>query len=108
MEVLDLYPLPVLVIDYILGSIMWTLLGRAVLDLFIPPESKMVIAVAFRTLTDPVIKIFRKITPSFLVPFLIPVYVAWWFYLVRFYLIPLIFIGRFGMLSFSLERFLFG
>ena len=82
---------------------MWTLLGRAILDLFIAPDSRMVIGKVFRQITDPVIRVFAKITPSFLIKPLVPIYVAWWFYFIRFYVIPFIFIGEFGLLSFPLE-----
>ena len=104
MDLLQIYPIPVLLLDYLLGIVMWTLIGRAVLDLFISPQNDMVIARVFRQTTDPVIKIFKKITPSFLVPILIPIYVAWWFYMLRFYILPLIFFNQFGMLSFPLEN----
>ena len=98
-----IFPLPILVLDYLLGMVMWTLLGRFVLDLFIAAESEMVIARVFRQLTDPVISLFSKITPSFLLPVFVPVYVAWWFYMVRFYVLPFIFFGTFGVLSLPLE-----
>ncbi len=103
MDLTQIYPLSVLVIDYLFGAMMWTLLGRAALDLFVPPHSEMVIAKVFRQITDPVIRLFRKITPSFLIPVFIPVYVAWWFYMIRFYLLPFMFFGELGMLSFPLE-----
>ena len=103
MDLTQIYPIPVLVLDYVLGVIMWTLLGRATLDLFIAPTSEMVIARVFRQVTQPVIRLFHKITPSFLIPVLVPVYVAWWFYILRFYVLPFIFFGEFGMLSFPLE-----
>jgi uncharacterized protein YggT (Ycf19 family) len=104
MELLEIYPIPVLIIDYILGVIMWTLLGRFVLDLFIAPDNDMVIARVFRQITNPVIRFFKRITPAFLVPILVPVYVAWWFYMIRFYVLPLIFFNQFGTLSFPLEN----
>ncbi len=103
MTALEIYPLPVLIIDYVFGMIMWTLIGRAVLDLFIASDSNMVIAKVFRQITNPVIRLFNRITPAFLAPVLIPIYVAWWFYMVRFYIIPLIFVGELGLLSFPLE-----
>ena len=99
----SVFPLPILILDYLLGVIMWTLIGRAVLDLFISSQSDMVIAKTFRQLTDPLIRLFQRITPSFLLSVFIPVYVAWWFYMVRFYVLPLIFFGEFGVLSFPLE-----
>ncbi len=96
-------PLYILIVDYILGVIMWTLIGRAVLDMFLSPESPMVIAKVFRQVTNPFIRFFDRATPSFLVPSFKPLYVAWFFFMVRFYVIPFIFIGEMGLLSFSLE-----
>lgn len=101
----QIYPVSILVTDYVLGMIMWTLLARGVLDIFIATESEMVMAKVFRQVTNPVIGVFKKITPSFLRAFFIPVYVAWWFYMVRFYVIPYFYFGEVGMLSFPLESY---
>jgi hypothetical protein len=58
----------------------------------------------FVRVTDPVLKAFRIITPSFLIPIFVPLYVAWFFYMTRFYLIPgLLGYSVMGMLSFPLE-----
>ena len=54
--------------------------------------------------TDPLIKLFRFITPSFIIKPLVPLYVAWFFYMFRFYLMPyLMGYSVMGMLSFPLE-----
>ena len=54
--------------------------------------------------TNPVLRIFRFITPSFIIGPLVPLYVAWFFYMVRFYLMPyLLGYSVMGMLSFPLE-----
>lgn len=98
-----LLPLPLLLLDYVLGAIMWTLIARAVLGLFIAEQSPMVIAKVFRQLTDPFLRLFHRITPPFLLPIFVPLYVAWWFYIIRFFVIPYIFFGEMGILSFPLE-----
>ena len=55
-------------------------------------------------MTNPVIKVFAIVTPSFLVQPLIPIYVAWFFFMVRFYVMPwLLGYSVMGMLSFPLE-----
>ena len=97
------YPLYLVALDYALGAVMWTLLARAVLDIFIPPQSAMVLARVFRQLTSPFLRLFAPLTPRFLAPVLVPVYIAWWFYLLRFFIIPFILFGEWGMLSFPLE-----
>ncbi len=54
--------------------------------------------------TNPLLKLFKPITPNFLLPLLIPIYVAWFFFLARFYLMPwLLGYSVMGMLSFPLE-----
>jgi hypothetical protein len=60
-------------------------------------------------MTDPFVKMFRFITPQFIVAPLIPIYVAWFFYMIRFYLMPWILgYSVMGMLSFPLESSLAG
>ena len=58
----------------------------------------------FVKMTDPFIRIFAFITPSFIINPLVPLYVAWFFYMFRFYLMPyLLGYSVMGMLSFPLE-----
>ena len=94
----------ILVIDYILGLIMWTLIGRSAMNLFQREDSEFFFMKIFVKLTNPIIKLFKFITPSFLIPIFIPLYVAWFFYLFRFYAMPyLLGYSVMGMLSFPLE-----
>ncbi len=97
-------PIWVLVLDYILGIIMWTLIGRSAMNIFQREDSNFFFMKAFVRLTNPIIKIFKFITPSFIIPLFIPLYVAWFFYMFRFYVMPYI-LGYdvMGMLSFPLE-----
>ena len=97
-------PIWVLVLDYILGIIMWTLIGRSAMNIFQREDSNFFFMKAFVKLTNPIIKLFRFITPSFIIPIFIPLYVAWFFYMFRFYLMPyLLGYSVMGMLSFPLE-----
>ena len=105
-------PLWAVVLDYVLGAIMWTLIGRVGMNLFLPINSDFFFMKMFVRLTDPFLKLFRPITPSFLIEPLVPLYVAWFFYMIRFYLMPwLLGYSVMGMLSFPLEsevaRFLY-
>ena len=97
-------PIWVLVLDYTLGIIMWTLIGRSAMNLFQREDSNFFFMKAFVKLTNPIIRLFRFITPSFMIPIFIPLYVAWFFYMFRFYAMPY-FLGYdvMGMLSFPLE-----
>ncbi len=98
------FPLSVLIIDYLLGLIMWTLIGRSAMNLFQPENSDFFFMKAFVRMTNPLLRLWRPITPPFLVPPLVPLYVAWFFFIFRFYLMPY-FMGYsvMGMLSFPLE-----
>ena len=97
-------PLWAVVIDYLLGVIMWTLIGRFGMRLFLPEESKFFFSRFFVQATNPLLRLFGPITPAFLVPPLVPLYVAWFFFMARFYLMPwLLGYSVMGMLSFPLE-----
>ena len=94
----------ILIFDYILGLIMWTLIGRAAMNFFQKEDSEFFFMKAFVKLTDPVIRLFKIITPSFLIKPMVPLYVAWFFYMFRFYAMPYILgYSVLGMLSFPLE-----
>ena len=94
----------VIVMDYILGLIMWTLIGRVAMNIFLPLHSDFFFMRVFVKYTDPIINLFGPVTPRFLVEPLIPLYVAWFFYLFRFYAMPyLLGYDVWGMLAFPLE-----
>ncbi len=97
-------PIWVLVLDYVLGIIMWTLIGRSAMNIFQREDSNFFFMKAFVKLTNPILKSFKFITPSFIIPLFVPLYVAWFFYMFRFYAMPYI-LGYdvMGMLSFPLE-----
>jgi len=97
-------PLWVVVVDYVLGTIMWTLIGRSAMNIFLPVDSSFFFMRFFVRSTDPLLRLFRPITPKFLIEPVVPLFVAWFFYMVRFYLTPwLLGYSVFGMLSFPLE-----
>ena len=99
----DFHPI-VIIIDYVLGVIMWTLIGRVAMNIFQRENSEFFFMKIFVKLTNPVIDLFKFITPAFIVRPLVPLYVAWFFFMVRFYLMPyLLGYSVMGMLSFPLE-----
>jgi uncharacterized protein YggT (Ycf19 family) len=101
---MSVWPLWILVIDYAMGVIMWTLIGRTAMNLFQPETSDFFFMKAFVRLTNPLLRLWRPLTPPFLLPLFIPLYVAWFFYMGRFYLMPwLLGYSVMGMLSFPLE-----
>ena len=98
------FPVWLLTLDYILGMVMWTLIGRFAMGIFLPEDSSFFFMRVFVKYTNPLIRVFRPITPGFLLQALVPLYVAWFFYMVRFYLMPwLMGYSVMGMLSFPLE-----
>ena len=98
------FPIWVLVLDYITGMIMWTLIGRSAMGIFLPENSSFFFMRIFVKTTNPFLRLFSFITPSFMHPLLVPLYVAWFFYMLRFYVMPwLLGYSVMGMLSFPLE-----
>ena len=103
-HIFSTFPLWVIVLDYVLGMVMWTLIGRAAMNIFLPEDSDFFFMKIFVKVTNPLLRLFAPITPSFLIPFMVPLYVAWFFYMTRFYLLPwLLGYSVMGMLSFPLE-----
>ena len=87
-----------------MGMVMWTLIGRFAMGIFLPEDSSFFFMKAFVKYTNPLIKLFAPITPEFLIKPLVPLYVAWSFYMIRFYIMPWILgYSVMGMLSFPLE-----
>lgn len=100
------FPIPLwaIVLDYVLGVIMWTLIGRSAMRIFLPENSTFFFMRFFVRSTDPLLRLFRPITPEFLIQPVVPLYVAWFFFMIRFYLMPwLLGYTVMGMLSFPLE-----
>ncbi len=98
------FPIWLIALDYIMGAIMWTLIGRAAMNVFLPIDSGFFFMRMFVKITEPFMKLFKPVTPSFLLDPMIPLYVAWFFYMFRFYLMPwLLGYSVMGMLSFPLE-----
>ena len=98
------FPIWVIVTDYVLGVVMWTLIGRSAMNIFLPESSRFFFMRFFVRSTNPLLRLFAPITPAFLVPPVVPLYVAWFFFMIRFYLMPwLLGYSVMGMLSFPLE-----
>lgn len=98
------FPPWALALDYLFGAVMWTLLGRAAMNIFLREESDFFFMRFFVRATNPLLRAFAPITPGFLARPLAPLYVAWFFYMFRFYLLPLMLgYSVFGVLSFPLE-----
>ena len=66
------FPIWVLVVDYALGLVMWTLIGRTAMNLFQSENSDFFFMKAFVRLTNPLLRLWKPITPQFLLPALVP------------------------------------
>lgn len=103
-QMIFIHPLWVIVVDYVLGVAMWTLIGRSAMNFFLREDSDFFFMRFFVRSTDPIIRFFKPVTPGFLIDPLVPLYVAWFFFMIRFYLMPwLLGYSVMGMLSFPLE-----
>ena len=92
-------PIAILILDYVMGLAMWTRIGR-----FVNEHSDFFFMKAFVRMTDPMMKAMKWATPNFLIEKMRPLYVAWFIYMIRFYIMPLILgYSLMGVLSFPLE-----
>ena len=103
-KIMNEFSLAVILLDYVLGAAMWTLIGRFGMSLFVSEHTDFFFMRAFVKFTDPMINVMAKLTPPFLIDRLKPLYVAWFLFMIRFYVMPLM-LGYdvMGMLSFPLE-----
>lgn len=98
------FPIWLLALDYVLGMVMWTLIGRFAMGIFLSEDSQFFFMRFLVRSTNPLLKFFAPVTPSFLVRPLVPLFIAWFFYIIRFYFLPwLLGYSVMGMLSFPLE-----
>ena len=100
----EVFPLWVIALDYASGVVMWTLIGRTAMGFFLPEDSSFFFMRFFVRSTNPLLRFFAPVTPGFLLSALVPLYVAWFFYMLRFYMMPwLLGYTVMGMLYFRLR-----
>ena len=96
------FPIWLIIIDYILALIMAILILKFVLNLFINEESTFSFYKFFTKITSPILNSTQRITPKFIVQPLIPLYLAWLFFMIRIYFLPLLlgysYIGTFAFI----------
>ena len=94
------FPIWLVVPDYFLAFLMIILLINFILNLFLSEGSNFVLYRFITKLANPIINFTNKITPSFVVQPLIPIYIAWLIFMIRIYLLPLClgysFMGKFA------------
>ena len=68
--------------NFVLAALMYTLLGRALLGLFVPPDSPNYIWRFFCRVTDPVVAVVALVTPKAAAPVVVWLFgVVWLFWL---------------------------
>ena len=99
------FPIWLTVFDYFLACLMIILLVNFIFNLFLSEVSNFVLYRFISKLTYPIINLTNKITPSFIVRPLIPMYIAWMIFMLRVYLLPL-FLGYsyVGKFAFTFEK----
>jgi len=99
------FPIWLVALDYFLACLMVILLKNFVLNLFFSEASNFVLYRFITKLANPITNITNKITPSFIVQPLIPIYLAWIILMIRIYLLPL-FLGYsyMGKFAFVFEK----
>ena len=99
------FPIWLIVFDYFLACLMIILLINFIFNLFLSEVSNFVLYRFIIKLSHPIINLTNKITPSFIVRPLIPMYIAWMIFMLRVYLLPL-FLGYsyVGKFAFTFEK----
>ena len=77
--------------NFLLAVEMYTFLGRAVLGLFVDPDSQNYIWRGFRALTDPALKVIAPVTPKAAAPVVMWMFGFVWMFWLRVLLLLLFF-----------------
>jgi uncharacterized protein YggT (Ycf19 family) len=73
----------ILAVDYLFSALIWTMAGRFLLGLFVPPDWPNYIWRFFRRVTDPMLAVVQRITPGFMVEAFLPLVAIWWLFVAR-------------------------
>ena len=99
------FPIWLVTIDYLLALIMVILILKFVLNLFINEGSNLSFFKFFTKITSPILNFTSRINPNFIVQPLVPLYIAWIFFMIRIYLLPLILgYSYLGVFAFIFEK----
>ena len=60
----DPFPIWAIVVDYVLGMVMWTLIGRFGMNIFLPENSNFFFMKFFVRVTNPLLKAFFDLLPQ--------------------------------------------
>ena len=100
-----IFPIWLIATDYLFGFLMSIFIIKFVLNILLPEESTFFILNLFKKITEPIIKFSNKLIPYFIVKPIIPLYLAWFIFMIRIYILPLL-IGHssIGQFSFVFEK----
>ena len=99
------FPIWLVTFDYFLACLMVILLINFILNLFLSEASNFILYRFITKLANPIINITNKITPSFIVQPLIPIYIAWLIFMIRIYILPLLLgYSYMGKFAFAFEK----
>jgi uncharacterized protein YggT (Ycf19 family) len=73
--------------NYLLAAVMYSFLGRFILSIFMPPDSKNYIFRAFVRITDPLLIPVRYITPAIVPHMIVLLFAMLWTLVLRFVLL---------------------
>jgi hypothetical protein len=77
-------------IDLPLGLIMWAAIIRFAVTIFLKEDSKFALLRLTKGMTSSLLKLLAYITPSWIIDRIAPLYLAFWLFVIRYYLMPLI------------------
>lgn len=69
--------------NFILAALVYTLIGRLILGIFVPPDWDNYIWRAFRRLTDPAIAVVGYVSPRVLPPVVVMIFTVFWLSVAR-------------------------
>ena len=99
---INIFPIWLIALDYFLACLMVILLINFIFNLFLSESSNFILYRFITKINNPIINITSKITPSFIVQPLIPIYLAWLIFMIRLYLLPLFlgysYLGKFAFI----------
>ena len=105
MSILEQFPFWILLLDYFFGLIMWLFILAFILNLFFDSESKFRFIKTFFNLINMFVKLSNRIIPPFLPKPIMPIYLAWICFMLRFYILPMVNgFDSIGYLSFPFEN----
>ena len=94
------FPIWLVGLDYFLACLMLIFLINFILNLFLSEASNFILYLFITKLANPIINITNKITPSFIVQPLIPIYIACLIFMIRIYILQLLlgysYMGKFA------------